>query len=72
MEINRGDTFEVTLPSHVKIKADTGGLTEDSVLLCEQIRVIDKKRVIRKIGNLDNSSINKVNNALKIILGLSV
>jgi len=40
------------LPSHVKIPSGIGGLTEDSILLCEQIRVIDKRRLVRRIGNI--------------------
>ena len=38
------------LPSHVRIATGIGGLTEDSVLLCEQIRAIDKKKAGAQIG----------------------
>jgi mRNA interferase MazF len=58
------------LPSHVFVPADIGGLTQDSVVLCEQIRVIDKKRIIKVLGNLDDSYIVKIDRALSIILGL--
>jgi mRNA interferase MazF len=58
------------LPSHVIIQAGKGGLTQDSILLCEQIRVIDKKRIIKILGNLDDSEMEKVGEALKTILGL--
>jgi len=61
---------EVKLPSHVKIPAGIGGLTEDSVLLCEQIRVIDKGRLIRRKGNLAEDYLSEVATALKVILGL--
>ncbi len=62
---------EVILPSHVKIPKDTGGLLKDSVLLCEQIRVIDKKRLIKKIGDINNPEyLNKIHNSIKTILGL--
>ena len=58
------------MPSHVKISAGVGGLTEDSILLCEQIRVIDKKRLVRRIGNIEEDYLRKVVVALKVILGL--
>ena len=47
-----------------------GGLAEDSVLLCEQIRVIDKRRMVRKIGSIDDEYSTRVDTAIKIILGL--
>ena len=58
------------LPSHVFVPADVGGLTQDSVVLCEQIRVIDKKRIIKVLGNLDDPYMEKIDRALSIILGL--
>ena len=61
---------EIILPSHVKIPAGVGGLTEDSILLCEQIRVIDKRRLVRRIGNIDEEDMRAVVVALKVILGL--
>jgi mRNA interferase MazF len=62
---------EAKLPSHVKVPAGIGGLTEDSVLLCEQIRVIDKRRLIRLKGNLSQQYLSQVATALKVILGLA-
>ena len=61
---------ETILPSHVKIPAGIGGLTQDSILLCEQIRVIDKRRLVRRIGNIEEENLRKVGAALKLILGL--
>ena len=61
---------EAILPSHVKIPAGVGGLEEDSVLLCEQIRVIDKRRLLRKTGDVGEGDLLKVAVALKLILGL--
>jgi len=58
------------LPSHVRIATGIGGLTEDSVLLCEQIRAIDKKRLVRRLGNIGEKNLEKVAEALKVILGL--
>jgi mRNA interferase MazF len=59
------------LPSHVFIPIDVANLTQDSVILCEQIRVIDKSRIIRVIGHLDREYIIQLNVALCNILGLS-
>jgi len=62
---------EVKLPSHVKIPAGIGGLAEDSVLLCEQIRVINKRRLIRWKGTIEEAYLIEVATALKVILGLN-
>jgi len=61
---------EVKLPSHVRIPASVGGLAEQSVLLCEQIRVIDKRRLVRRTGNIEEEDLRKVGVAIKLILGL--
>jgi len=58
------------LPSHVEFIAGEGGLAEASVLLCEQIRVIDKKRLVRRVGTMGEQELAKVATALKVILGL--
>lgn len=58
------------LPSHVFITAGIGGLTQDSVVLCEQIRVIDKSRIIRVMGHLDDNYLDNLAIALCTILGL--
>lgn len=59
------------LPSHVFVPIGVANLTQDSVILCEQIRVIDKSRIIRVIGHLDKEYIVQLNMALSTILGLS-
>ena len=61
---------EVRLPSHVKIPAGVGGLAEESILLCEQMRVIDKRRLVRKIGSVGEEHLRKVGTVVKVILGL--
>ena len=58
------------LPSHAFVPAGVGGLSQDSVALCEQIRVIDKRRIIRVIGHLDDSYPEEIARALRTILGL--
>lgn len=61
---------EAKLPSHVRIPAGVGGLAEQSILLCEQIRVIDRRRLVRKIGNIGEEYLSQVQKAIKVILGL--
>lgn len=58
------------LPTHIGINASTCGLSKDSVVLLEQIRTIDKKRLKERMGELDTPSMNQVNNALSISFGL--
>lgn len=61
---------DARLPSHVRIPAGVGGLAEESVLLCEQIRVIDKRRLVRKMGSVGEEQLSEVGTAVKVILGL--
>jgi len=58
------------LPTHIEIKANEYGLARDSVVLLEQIRTIDKKRLREKIGSFDQKMMGKVDTALQISLGL--
>lgn len=58
------------LPTHIEITAPEYGLAKDSVILLEQIRTIDKKRLREKIGHLDDELMERVNEALGISFGL--
>lgn len=58
------------LPTHVELKKKDFGLEKDSVVLLEQLRTIDKKRLKDKVAHLGNKTMLKVNEALKISLGL--
>ncbi|KXZ40513.1 mRNA interferase MazF [Alkalithermobacter thermoalcaliphilus JW-YL-7 = DSM 7308] len=58
------------LPIHIEIKANEYGLNKDSVVLLEQIRTIDKKRLREKIGHFDEEKMEKVDQAIQISLGL--
>jgi len=58
------------MPTHIELDANEYGLSKDSVVLAEQIRTIDKKRLKEKIGHLDDSLMDKVNEALEISFGL--
>ena len=59
------------LPTHIEIDAGAEGLKNNSVILTEQIRTIDKSRLKEKIGHIDDVNvINKINNALGVSFGL--
>ena len=58
------------MPTHIELDANEYGLSKDSVVLAEQIRTIDKKRLKEKIGHLDDNLMDKVNEALEISFGL--
>lgn len=58
------------LPTHIDVYGDKVGLAKDSVILLEQIRTIDKKRLKEKMGHLDSDVMTMVNNAITISFGL--
>lgn len=62
------------LPTHIDVKCSVGssgaGLACDSVILLEQIRTIDKKRLKEKMGHLDEHTMSQVNQAISVSFGL--
>ena len=58
------------LPTHVEISSEEYGLNRDSVVLLEQIRNLDKKRLKEKIGHMTEDDMKKVNKSLLISLNL--
>lgn len=58
------------LPTHVEISSEEYGLNRDSVVLLEQIRTIDKRRLRDKIGHISDNLMLQVDEALMISLGL--
>ena len=58
------------LPTHIQLQADDSGLVRDSIVLLEQIRTIDKRRLKERMGRLDSQSMNQVDQALSISFGL--
>ena len=58
------------MPTHIEIDAQEYGLSKNSVILLEQLRTIDKKRLREKIGRIDEMQMIKVNDALSISFGL--
>ncbi len=61
---------KANLPTHIRLYADNSGLSKDSVVLLEQIRTLDKKRLKEKMGTLNSSDMYKVDEALSISFGL--
>ena len=58
------------LPTHVEISSEEYGLNRESVVLLEQIRTLDKKRLKEKIGHMTEDDMKKVNKSLLISLNL--
>ncbi|MDD4568890.1 MAG: type II toxin-antitoxin system PemK/MazF family toxin [Tepidanaerobacteraceae bacterium] len=58
------------LPTHVELQSEEYGLEKDSVILLEQLRTVDKRRLKEKITILDQDVMVKVDEALKVSLGL--
>ena len=58
------------LPTHIELSKDKYSLPKDSVLLLEQIRTLDKRRLKERVGILDNLTMHKVDIALMISLGV--
>ena len=59
------------LPTHIEIDASAYGIEKDSVILLEQLRIIDKRRLKDKVCHLDSAMLDKVNHALEISLELT-
>lgn len=57
-------------PIEVSVKAGNAGLEKDSKVLLNQIRAIDKRRLIHKIGEFDQETLRRVDDALEISLSL--
>ena len=64
-------TNKTKLPTHIEIGSNNDELKNNSVVLAEQIRTIDKSRLKEKIGHIDDQNIiNKINSALGVSFGL--
>lgn len=58
------------MPTHIEIAAGEYSLAKDSVILLEQVRTIDKKRLKERICHLQNDTMERIDTALKVSLGL--
>ena len=58
------------LPTHIDIYAARAGLAKDSVILLEQVRTLDKRRLRERMGHLDDSVMERVNTAIAVSFGI--
>ena len=58
------------LPTHIDVFAARAGLSRDSVVLLEQLRTLDKRRLKEKMGHLDEEIMGEIDNAIAVSLGL--
>lgn len=61
--------LKTKLPTHIDIEGYKFGLSKDSIILCEQIRTIDKRRLKLKLGKISAEVLQKLNIALKVSIG---
>lgn len=63
-------TGKARLPTHIELSAISYGLPKDSVVLLEQIRTLDKKRLRERMGKLDDGLMHRVDSAIAVSFGL--
>jgi mRNA interferase MazF len=57
-------------PVEVHVTKNNTGLIKDSIIVLNQVRTIDKRRLIKKLGSVENATMNKVDIALQLSLGI--
>ena len=60
------------LPTHIDLPSSRCGLARDSIVLLEQIRTLDKRRLRERMGQIDAAAMDSVDHALEISFGLGV
>ena len=58
------------LPTHIELVGQDCGLTKDSIVLLEQIRTLDKRRLREHMGRLDGALMDEVDRAIAVSFGL--
>ena len=58
------------LPTHIDVHAERAGLARDSIVLLEQLRTLDKRRLREKLGHLDEGMMHEIDAAIAVSLGL--
>jgi len=64
--------YKTNLPTHIQVNADECGLARDSIVLLEQVRTLDKKRLKERMGTLANDDMDRINEALSVSFGLKI
>lgn len=59
------------LPTHIDVHAERAGLARDSVVLLEQLRTLDKRRLREKMGHMDEEMMQEIDSAIAVSLGLA-
>ena len=59
------------LPTHIDVYATRAGLARDSIVLLEQLRTLDKRRLKEKMGHLDEATMSEIDTAIAVSLGLA-
>jgi mRNA interferase MazF len=60
------------LPSCIQVAAGEGGLTSDSVALCHQLRVLDKTRLAKKLGDVSDATLERIEICVLFTLGIKL
>lgn len=63
-------TGKARLPTHITVHGSEAGLSKDSVILLEQIRTLDKRRLREHMGRLSEEQMSRVDQALQVSFGL--
>ena len=64
-------TGKARLPTHIDLPVNPGcGLSRNSVILLEQVRTLDKRRLRERMGHVEESMMNKVDTAIAVSFGL--
>lgn len=64
-------TGKTPLPTHIRVDAKDSGLLKDSVVLLEQVRTLDKRRLRARMGSLDEKDMARIDRAIFVSFGLS-
>ncbi|MEG0978740.1 MAG: type II toxin-antitoxin system PemK/MazF family toxin [Oscillospiraceae bacterium] len=64
--------YKTNLPTHIQVNADECGLARDSIVLLEQVRTLDKKRLKERMGTLADEDMDRINQALSVSFGLKI
>ena len=63
-------TGKARLPTHISLSGRSVGLSKDSIVLLEQVRTIDKRRLREHMGHVDDALMNQVDNAIAVSFGM--
>ena len=64
--------YKTNLPTHIQVNADECGLARDSIVLLEQVRTLDKKRLKERMGSLADEDMDRIDQALSVSFGLKL